>query len=194
MSMTIIYRGGYDKTNPVSLKNSVWFAYSKYIKNLVKEGKKVAIVTLAKEDDHKYDDRIKEQDLENVDIINSAFKNIHWSVYDAIFLLGGDPLLLYNRLVERNFSLSILKNHIFLLGDSAGAMVLGKVFVVSDRIDELVFKNGFLKDKNFFILPHSNNSKYGGNFFFRLIVTTLARLKGLKVIALRENEEFKYVR
>lgn len=188
--MQIVYRGGYDKNNPVSLKNSFWFSYSKYIKGHVKEGKKIALVTLAKEDDHKYDNRIEEQHLKDIDIIDSTFKQVNWFSYDAIFLLGGDPLLLYKRLSERQFSLNVLKEAVFLLGDSAGAMVLGKEFLVSDK--KFILKKGFLKERKFFVFPHSDNPKYGGKFFFRLIVTILAKLRGLKIISLRENEEFKF--
>lgn len=192
--MKIIYRGGYTKKNKESYKYCSWFTYEQYLQRVLETGLRVAIVPLAKGNDNHYDEEIEKCKLGNADIITLDKRDVEWSDYDVIFIPGGDPLLLYNRLIERKFSLDILKKDSVIIGDSAGAMILAKEFmeVRNWKNFKISFYKGFNPSVNFVILPHVDNSFYG-NFLFRLLVKIRALFRGMKIISLKENEEFKLI-
>lgn len=182
----IIFRGGYNKYDKESVKNSTLFEYAPLIKKLNDKGKKTCIVTLSKPDGHHYDKLIKEANINNVEIIDSKTRNINWSKYDLLLVLGGDPELLRDRLRKRDFNIKKLKDDAIYVGDSAGAMVLGAYFVNNWPDDKLVMLKGIVHDSKFIVLAHCNNPRYTTK---KLIdkVEKFAKKKGLKVLKLDEN-------
>jgi hypothetical protein len=122
--MRIIYRGGYDKLDEESVKESVIYGYQQLVKKAVGQGKKVAFVTLAKPDGY-YDERLRKAHGREIEIIGWKKRHrVNWWQYDLIFLLGGDTRELHKGLVESGFSLNVLKTNVLLVGDSAGAYLL----------------------------------------------------------------------
>lgn len=187
----IIYRGGYDKLDKESIKNSIVFAYSDIVKTFLRKGKKVAFVTLAKPDRY-YNEMILPLVGNKADIIeNSTSKNVPWTKYDLIFLLGGDQTELKNGLTRKNFDFNILDDNQIIIGDSAGAFVITSYFYVHKGKklgDRIIFEKGFYPDSNVIVLAHCNNERYVNEKLDNKVVA-FAKKKNLRVLRLNENEE-----
>jgi hypothetical protein len=93
--------------------------------------------------------------------------------------------------VERNFSLDILKEDVFLLGDSAGAMVLGKRVFIGEKDMKLKLIEGFNSHADFVVLPHVDNKRYVSESLL-LKLEGICKSKGLELLKLEEGEEFKF--
>ncbi|HSW79076.1 MAG TPA: Type 1 glutamine amidotransferase-like domain-containing protein [Candidatus Babeliales bacterium] len=187
--MKIIYSGGYQKENDNSNKNSWWYRHENNIRVLDRAGKKVAVVTLAKADDHyqKYLDMLPG----SVEIINNSVPEVDWGEYDAIYIAGGDTDILKNKLNSRGFSMDKLKNQVILLGDSAGAYVLSSFFYTD--IDgapgtDVEFHEAFNAEAKNICIAHSDNPYYVNDALIKK-VRSFAKENDLSVVLLKENVE-----
>ncbi|MFC1780540.1 Type 1 glutamine amidotransferase-like domain-containing protein [Patescibacteria group bacterium] len=185
--MKIIYRGGYNKLDPKSVKNSTLYVYQKAILNFINKKKNVAIVTLAKPDDF-YDEMIRELNLDRVEVINYKSDNVDWSKYDLIIILGGNTHELYDKLVSQNFDIKLLKEDVIIIGDSAGAYVLGTSVLIQDPDSDLQAIPGFCPESNLFVIAHCNNPKYCNDNILTFIENS-AKKQNIEVLKLNENEE-----
>src|SRR3989338_2218262 len=130
--MNVIYRGGFNKNNEESIKDSFFYEYADIVRTLTAKGIQVACVTLAKDDGH-YDARIKEN-FGNIDTINHQTTVVNWSKYRLIFLCGGTTLRLRDGLLKLGFNIDTLDKSVVVLGDSAGAYLMSAYFFdTSDR-------------------------------------------------------------
>ncbi|NMC35760.1 hypothetical protein GYA49_01825 [Candidatus Beckwithbacteria bacterium] len=194
--MKFVYSGGYNKYNLKSIKQSILYRYQKPIINTAKQGKKIAIITLAKPDNYYSQTIAKLYKHKLIVIINSQNINkIGWSDFDVFLILGGDNLKLYNPLKKNEFSLNLLKSNVVLIGDSAGAFVLSSYFYDRDidfenkySSENIKFFKGFYPESQVITIAHTNNPRYVNQ---KLITKTkvFAKKKHLKVLKLNENEE-----
>lgn len=189
--MKIVLRGGYsDVTNTRS--SSFWYEYEAQVKNWVKKGKKIAVITLARQDGY-FRDLLDEWPNE-IEIIDSKSKNVKWSSFDKIFIPGGAMADLLRGLKSKEFSLDKLKDTAFVLGDSAGAYVLSSYFYDTppgeDRGKVIKFVKGLNPKANIITMAHTNNPKYMNDLLTKK-VRQFAKEKGLDVLMLRENQEKK---
>ena len=188
--MRVVLRGGYNKYEEKSLKNSFWYEYSDFVSDLVQQGKKVALVTLAKPDGE-YDHFVEEK-FDKVEIIDSKSVNVSWGEYDAIFFPGGDSLKLYNGLQNLDFSLKDVKSDVFILGDSAGAYVLSSHFFHSPPGEQrgkiIDFYEGLNPEAKVITIAHKNNPRFYNELLLNK-VNTFAKEKGISMLILEENEE-----
>jgi hypothetical protein len=126
--MKIIYSGGYNKVLPESVQHAFFHTYHPTIKKAANNGKKIALVTLAKPDGY-FDELILPLYSGLVDIIdNTKTGSVSWGIYDGIFILGGTMKLLFEGLQKSHFDLSQLKKDVVILGDSAGAYMLSSYY------------------------------------------------------------------
>jgi peptidase E len=188
--MKLLFRGGLNKYDPQGWEKSYFYEYSKTIHKLVANGLKVCFVTMAKPDRY-YDKYIIPQFGKKVDIIGHKTTNVDWSVYDLIFLCGGDTILLKAGLAKKNFKLKHLKDNIVILGDSAGAMLLAPYFYdTKDRVN-VKFLKGIYKKTNTIIIVHVNNPRYTNKVLVEKI-EKFAMKRNLNTLKLKENETKLY--
>lgn len=189
--MKIIYSGGWNNKLDESIKASFMYTYNSTIKDAAAKGKKIAMVTLAKEDGH-YDHLITPLYQGYVDVIDSKSQNVKWSSYDGIFMPGGKSSLLKSGLQKIGFDLKMLKKDVVLLGDSEGAHVLASYFYISPpgemRGIEIEFTEGFNPDVKMIGIAHKNNPMYCNEILMSK-VNAFAKEKGLQVLILSENEQ-----
>ena len=189
--MKIIYSGGWNNRLEESIRASFLYSYHETIKKAISQGKKIALVTLAKEDGY-YDHLINPIYAGVVDIIDTQTKKIKWDSYDGIFLLGGKASMLKTGLLNAKFSLSALKPDAVILGDSAGSHVLSSYFYISPvgplRGVEIEFAEGFDPKVNLIQIAHKNNPLFCNDLLISK-VTIFAKEKGLRVLILDENEQ-----
>jgi len=189
--LRIIYRGGYNKYNEESIKKSVVFDYKDIVKNLIKKDLKIAFVTLAKPDGY-YEEMLSPFVSKHVDVIDSTFKGkILWPRYSLIFLLGGNQEMLKKGLVEGNFDVSELSSKNVIVGDSAGAFVMGSYMYINKGKypgENVIFEEGFYPNSNVIVIAHGNNQNYVSEKLVKK-VEKFAQRKGIKVLKLNENEE-----
>ncbi|MFA5136511.1 MAG: hypothetical protein WC489_03895 [Patescibacteria group bacterium] len=189
--MKIIYSGGWNNKLQTSIEDSFMYTYRSTIKQAVENGKKIAMVTLAKPDGY-YDPLITHLYKEFVDVIDSKKQNVEWNSYDGIFILGGKSDDLKSGLLKTKFNLNILKKNVVLLGDSAGAHVLSSYFYISpvgeQRGVELEFTEGFCPKAKLIGIVHKNNPVYCNKILVSK-VNQFAKKKGLRVLILNENEQ-----
>jgi hypothetical protein len=189
--MKIIYSGGWNNKMDSSIQASFMYSYNDTIKSAVSNGKKIAMVTLAKEDGY-YDYLITPLYEEFVDIIDSKSQNVKWDMYDGIFIPGGKSSVLKPGLLKAHFSLDRLKKDVVLLGDSAGAHVLSSYFYISPtgelRGIQISFEEGFDKNVKLIQIAHKNNPHFCNDILISK-VNSFAQEKGLRVLILNENEQ-----
>lgn len=188
--MKIIYSGGWNNENQESIHQCFLYSYQNGILKMRQNGKKVALVTLAKPDGY-YDDVIRSL-YGDIEIINTASPNPDWSSYDGIFIPGGDTIVLKNRLQEFNFSLGALKDSVMLLGDSAGAKILAPFFFLSPKGErrgiDIEFIEGLHPQAGCIVIPHANNPLHCNDILLSKI-EAYAHSKGIGVLTLNENEQ-----
>lgn len=189
--MKIIYSGGWNNKLDESIKASFMCTYHEVIKVAVASGKKIAMVTLAKEDDY-YDYLITPLYAGYVDVIDSRNQNVAWASYDGIFMPGGKSSLLKAGLQKTGFRLNSLKKEVVLLGDSAGAHVLASYFYISPtgplRGVEIEFAEGFNPEARLIGIAHKNNPVYCNEILISK-VNIFAKEHGLRILILNENEQ-----
>ena len=189
--MKIIYSGGWNNKSGESIQLAFMYAYQATIRDAISKGKKIAMVTLAKENGF-YDFLINPLYGKSVEVIDTTSQSIKWNTYDGIFLAGGSTSVLKKRLLEKDFSLSNLKKEVVLLGDSAGAYVLGSYFFISpsgeQRGIEVTFAEGFNPPAKLIVVAHKNNPIYCNEVLISK-VRAFAQEKGIQVLILNENEQ-----
>lgn len=189
--MKLLYRGGYNKYNEESIKNSYFYEYADVVIDLIKSNNKVGFVTLAKPDGH-YDERIIELYGDAVDIIDTNTDINDWSVYDLLFLCGGNTTKLKTGLEDKDFTtLDVLKKDVVVLGDSAGSMLLSPWYYETEDTVNLEFHKGLYPDPNTIVIVHDNNPRYCTPDMVKKI-SKFAQDNGLKVLSLSENETKLY--
>ena len=190
--MKIIYSGGYDKLLHDSESKNVIHRHRDEVKRFISEKKKVAFVTNAKPAGY-YDDKLITAIGVGFEIIDDNSKNVNWESYDMLIILGGEQVKLKTAIDNLKFDLSKLKSDTLLIGDSAGAMVLGAWFYDADFVDNSDFKIEFHQginpnSKNIFLV-HSNNPRYVSPALIKLVEEFAAK-KDLAMISLPENQEY----
>jgi len=128
--MKIVYSGGWNHKSKENVCQSVLIRYYEVFKKAFYNEKRIALVTLGKEDGF-FDDVILPDYSNIADIIDRNNKNIFWDSYDMIIILGGITKELYDYFVILQFSLKKLKNNCIVIGDSAGSHVLSSYFFQS---------------------------------------------------------------
>lgn len=185
--MKIIYRGGYSSE---VVQNSFWYEYLELVKEAVEKGKKVALVTLAKQDDDYYNNFINGWPKE-VEVINHKTQTTAWESFDVLVFPGGESMSLYNGLKTLNFNLTRIKKRSLVIGDSAGAYVLSSYFYNSPRGEDrgkiIEFVEGFNPSAKVITVGHANNPVYTNNLLLEK-VNKFAKEHGLQVQKLLENE------
>lgn len=192
--MKIIYSGGYDKTRLESIESNVIFRYGDLVRAKLDKCEKVIYVTLAKTDDDYYLPQIN-QAIRKVgfELLGHAnLKSANWSEYDLIFLLGGDQSLLKESLINSGFEIDNIKKSATIIGDSAGAMVMGSWFYDADFVAsndlQVEFHQGlYATTKNIFLV-HANNPHYTSPELIAK-VKKFATKNNLSMISLAENQE-----
>lgn len=189
--MKIIYSGGWDKTSPESIKASFMYTYREIIAKAVQNGKKIAMVTLAKKDGS-YDSLIQPLYSGLVDVIDTKSTHVDWGRYDGIFIPGGSGALLKDGLMKAGFSMEVLKKDAVVLGDSAGAYILSTYFYQTPpgekRGVDLEILEGFNPGANMITIAHKNNPVYCNALLMKKI-KAFAKELGLKLLILNENEQ-----
>lgn len=176
-----IYRGGYNPKDGNSVRSAYFYEYALTIKRILAEGKKVAFVTLAREDGY-YDVRIKELFGELPTIIGRVSPPPAWNTYDLVVICGGDKKQLKTFLLEKKFSLSALHEDAVVLGDSAGAYMLSAYYY-----DDGKFEEGFYPESRLVVIAHANDPLHATPEKIEA-VTTFASTHNLEMIFLKENE------
>ncbi len=185
--MKITYRGGYDKHDPLSLKNFLLASHASHVQKEINAGKQIAVVTYAKDDGY-YDESIKSHFGERLAIINHSSFDPQWGDYDLLYILGGDQLRLHKALIKTSFSLSCLKSDVQLIGDSAGAMVLSAFYYKIDDAGEVHFHEGLYPESKHIVIVHADNPNYSPKYLFTQ-VKEFASGHRLDVVVLNENQE-----
>jgi len=194
--MKIVYSGGYDKYISESVGNSPFYRYASAVNSQIEKGKVVASINFAKPDSY-YDSRLYEIYKDNVISIDNRNKDkIDWSSYDVIFMPGGNPKWLKDKLLETGFSIDNFKENVVIIGDSAGAYVMAKYFPVYDgEVENIDDRNlqeyaeeGLYPDSNALVIAHINNKRYVPDSSLEL-ADRLADELDVKLLALEENEE-----
>lgn len=185
--MNIIYRGGYNKHDETSIKTSMFYDYAKEVQNFEKQGGNIVVVTFAKPDG--YYDALLEDTLGSLpEIIDGTSKKpINWKKYDLIFLPGGHDLKLKEKLLLFGFSIENLKTNVTIIGDSAGATVMGKEFAWKDEKGNYSIEKGLHPDSNLFVVPHCDNENYVTEEMKRLAKEHCIKNE-LTLLFLKENE------
>lgn len=191
--MKIIYSGGYDKLLLESESKNVIHRYRDLVNQLLSEQKKVVFVTNAKRVGY-YDDKLKTViGRAGFDIVDDNSENVNWESYDMLIILGGEQMKLKTALDNLKFDLSKLKTNTLLIGDSAGAMVMGAWFydsVIDSNGDfQVTFHQGFNRVSNNIILVHANNPRYISSALISN-VKDFAKAHALILISLEENQEY----
>jgi len=188
--MDIIYSGGWNNSLPESIQNSFVYTYADYIKEMVSSGKKAVFITLAKPDG--YYDKLLKSACGEIEIINSKTPSPNWSLYDGLFIPGGNPAVLKKSLKNKGFQLNKLKKTALVLGDSAGSYILSSFFYSSPpgekRGKKIKFLKGFNPQAKVITIAHTNNPFYCNQTLISK-VEDFARKKGLYVLKLAENEQ-----
>lgn len=189
--MKLIYSGGWNNKDEASIKASFMYSYHTVIKDAASSGKKIAMVTLAKEDGH-YDNLIVPLYSGLVEVINIQTKSVEWDRFDGIFILGGKSSFLKTNLEKVGFDLKKLKDNVVVLGDSAGSYILSSYFYQSPpgerRGVDMVFMEGFNPGAKLITIAHKHNPVYCNESVISK-VNAFAQEKGLKVLMLEENEQ-----
>jgi len=190
--MEIIYSGGYNKHSQKSIENSIIFTYYPYIKHFVKNGKKVAFVTLAKPNGY-YNSLLLPKYEGVAEIIDTTNVNeVSWSTYDLLLLLGGNTIQLVKGLKKNSFSINNLKDDAIIVGDSAGAYALSSYFYDSPagelRGVNVEFYKGLNPDAKVITVAHKNNLVYCNDALLDK-VQNFAPDKDIRVLVLKENEQ-----
>jgi|GEM_PF-2764057 len=194
--MKIIYSGGFDKYKKESVNNSIFYRYAEVINQQIEKGKVVASVNFAKPD-YYYDSRLDEVFGGRVITIDNRNKEtINWEQYDIILIPEGNQKMLKKGLLKTGFSIDRLKNEVIIIGDSAGAYVMGKYFPAYDgeveNIDERniqkYVEDGLYPKSNALVIAHINNKRYVPDTALEL-ANRLAKELNVELVALKENEE-----
>ena len=184
--MKLIFRGGLNKHEQDGYTKSYFYEYSDTIKKLIIQGEKVCFVTMAKPD-HYYDDHIVPQFNKAVDIIGNENQDVDWSIYDLIFLCGGETISLKEGLMEKKFNFEVIKKDAVILGDSAGAMLMAPYFYETDDRKNISFVEGIFPATDTTVIVHTNNPNYCSEELVEKI-EKFAQQKNLNVLKLKENE------
>jgi len=184
--MKIIYRGGYEKSNKRSVGASYFYEYSDWLNKLMDNGKKIAFVTLAKDDGY-YDPRIRKVYRDRPDIIGYKTKIVDWLSYDVIIICGGDTIRLKKAILDKRFKINSLKKNVVIIGDSAGAYLMSAYFYNTDDGEFLTFHKGLYPGSNLITIAHINNSRFINKGLIKK-VEKFARKKNLKALKLKENQ------
>lgn len=190
--MKIIYRGGYNKYDEESVNNSYFYEYASDINKLINDGKKVAFVTMAKDDGY-YDERIQKLHGDRVDILRHDTPQVDWKVYDLLIICGGDTPRLHKSIVSKKFKLTSLKNNVVIIGDSAGAYLMSAYYFDSNDKKTVSFHKGLYPKSNIVTIAHTNNPRYTSKTLIKK-VEDFAKSKKLDVLLLKENEARLYDR
>ena len=188
--MKLLYRGGLNKYDPNGYKTSYFYEYSNTLLNLIKQGKNIGFVTMAKPDGH-YDEHIIPQFGNIVDIIGSKTVVDDWKKYDLLFLCGGDTVQLRSKLEKKDFDIYKLKENVVVLGDSAGAMLMSPWLYDTEDRKTLEFHKGIYTETNTIVIVHENNPKYCTPELEES-VRNFAKERLLNVLCLKENETKLY--
>lgn len=185
--MKIIYRGGYNKLNESSIKSSMFYEYSEAINIYSERGKKVAVVTFAKPNN--FWDQILIDTLGHLpEIIDTSTpNNTSWDKYDLILIPGGHDLKLKSHLLDYGFAIRKLKGNAVVIGDSAGATVMGKYFCWKREDGSCSIEEGLNPDSNLFVVPHINNPNYVNKEMLEIAKKFCAE-KNLNLLTLKENQ------
>lgn len=187
---------GFDKYKKESVNNSIFYRYANVLNQQIEKGKVVASVNFAKPD-YYYDSRLDEIFGGKIITIDNRNKGvINWKLYDIILMPGGNQKLLKEGLLKTGFSINNLKSNVIMIGDSAGAYVMGKYFPAYDgeveNIEESDIKKyaeeGLYPNSNALVIAHINNKRYVPDSALELS-KKLAKELNVEILALQENEE-----
>lgn len=186
--MRLILDGGWVKGNIESESNNVIVRFRDFILSSLKDGKKVLIITNAKPVGY-YNEKIKNFTDKGADFIDRDTKDkVEWYQYDVILALGGTTLVFFSELKRLNFNVDFLKQDMFYIGSSAGAMVMSSYFYDYDKTQYTVsFLDGFISNNKEIYLVHNNNDYYVDSFL-RERTKDFASQNGLIVVPINENE------
>ena len=185
--MQVTYKGGYNKLDPQHAKEFILASHAVVVREHINAGRHIGVVTYAKDDGY-YDGRIRSFFGEKARIINHASLDPQWGDYDLLYLLGENQLRLHKALLYHSFSLSYLKSDVWLVGDSAGAMVLSAFYYDIDDTGDIHFHEGLYPDSKRIVIVHADNPSYAPEHLF-LNVEKFASGHNLEVIKLNENQE-----
>lgn len=110
--------------------------------------------------------------------------------------MGGDTDELHKWLKATRFSIDKLDNCELLVGDSAGAYVLGRHVLVDYEPDGSLVEirdDGFVQDENILVFGHVNNPRYHQKGL-RDRLDQYAQDVQAKTIALEENQAYSQMK
>ena len=191
--MKIIYRGGYNKNDEKSVKNSSIYCYNNKISSFFKKGKRIALIMAAMPKGY-FLEYIKKEILNKCNVIERDYiGKINWRDYDLIIVFGGNTKDVHEFLKSKKFSFNKLKSDVELIGDSAGAFIFSRWYpnhkYKLDKNGKLIwesvkFHKGFLEKGNFICMVHYNRL----NKFAQDKIKEFAKTKNLEILKLKENE------
>ncbi len=185
--MKCIFDGGYNKTDPNSVSNSIFVRYGDFLLEELKKGKKLLIATNAKPVGH-YSERIEPFFREGADMIDKNTNEVDWGKYDTILVLGGNNQTCVNELTRLDFNVNKLKKDVLYIGCSVGTMIMSPYLCDYDQEKkEVNFLKGFLPSNNEIYLVHANNPWYVDDFH-RNSIEKFAKENNLVVVPINENE------
>jgi hypothetical protein len=194
--MKIIYSGGFDKYLRDSVRSGMYYRYDKVVNEQLDKGVVVASINFAKPDSY-YDSRIDEVFAGKVIGIDTRNEDIiQWEQYDVIFMPGGNQNWLKEGLLRNGFDVSLLKENVVIIGDSAGAYVMAKYFPAYDcDVENITERNiqefadeGIYPESNIFTIAHTNNIRYVPSNSLEIAKKLAAKLN-CTFLPLNENEE-----
>jgi len=186
--MKFIFDGGWDVNSESSMKNNLFFRYTPFLSEEMKNGKKLLIVTNAKPTSH-YNDSIEPLlSLGTVVVDRDTKDNIDWGTYDCILVPGGYTTILFNELLRLGFDISKLKKDVLYIGSSAGSMIMSDYFYDYDRENKKVnFYRGLLPSNKELYVVHADNERYADEHL-KIELKKLAAENNLQLVDINENE------
>ena len=140
--------------------------YNNYIDDIINllHNKRVAIIPNAKllnEDRTSANIAQEELNKNNIeaDIIDIDLNSLDFSLYDALYLSGGEPKHLMDSIIKANIFediKSFIDNDGIVIGQSAGAMIFCKNYYDTTTNKLLIMNNGYDYSKKM-IVPHYDN-------------------------------------
>ena len=113
-------------------------------------------------------------------------KEMDWSNYDLIYIIGGNTQQLKQGLLNFGFDLKKLKKDAVLLGDSAGVNVLSKYYIGTSSND-YTMEQGLNPQSNILLLCHCDNpEKTSQNKIY--MAKQYAETMNARLVLLNENE------
>lgn len=179
--MKVIYIGGYTDKN-----NSHFINYKSFVQEFINDSKQVIFVALGQEPGY-FASRIKDLYPNTPYILDSNYrKEMDWSSYDLIYMIGGNTQQLKQGLLNFGFDLEKIKKDVVLLGDSAGANVLSKYYIGTSSIG-YTMELGLNPQSNILVLCHCDNPEKTPQNKIE-IAKKYAEATNARLVLLNENE------